>query len=45
MCVRHRVDVTYHGLYVDEGGKEMIETRNDKHIVASGIIWLIATRR
>ncbi|KAJ9650765.1 hypothetical protein H2198_009942 [Neophaeococcomyces mojaviensis] len=43
MCVRHGVDVIYHGSYIDEEGMDMLEEKKAKHVVAPGINWLIAT--
>lgn len=45
MCVRHGVDVIYHASYIDDEGMNMLEAKKDKHIVAPGINWLIATRK
>lgn len=44
MCVRHGADVIYHASYIDAEGLEMLEAKKDKHIVAPGLNWLIATR-
>ncbi|KAE8446434.1 hypothetical protein EG329_012039 [Mollisiaceae sp. DMI_Dod_QoI] len=43
MCVRHGVDVIYHASYIDDEGMDMLEKKRDKHVVAPGINWLIAT--
>ena len=43
MCVRHGVDVIYHGSYIDEEGMNMLEKNKHKHVVAPGINWLWAT--
>ncbi|CAD6448669.1 3ffffd6d-cae7-48a6-8f8f-756534d25e49 [Sclerotinia trifoliorum] len=43
MSVKHGVDVIYHASYVDKEGMNMLEAKKDKHIVAPGINWLIAT--
>ncbi|KAI9688518.1 MAG: hypothetical protein M1822_001467 [Bathelium mastoideum] len=43
MCVRHGVDVIYHASWIDEEGMDMLEKAKEKHIVAPGINWLIAT--
>lgn len=43
MCVKHGVDVIYHASYIDEEGLNMLEEKKDKHVVAPGINWLIAT--
>ncbi|TGO65761.1 hypothetical protein BCON_0001g00770 [Botryotinia convoluta] len=43
MCVKHGVDVLFHASYIDEEGMHMLEAKKDKHIVAPGINWLIAT--
>jgi len=43
MCVRHGVDVIYHGSYIDDEGMDMLEKKKDKHIVAPALNWLIAT--
>lgn len=45
MCVRHGVDVIYHASYIDDEGMDMLEAKKNKHIVAPGINWLIATRK
>jgi imidazolonepropionase-like amidohydrolase len=44
MCVRHGVDVIYHASYIDDEGMDMLEAKKDRHIVAPGLNWLIATR-
>ena len=43
MCVRHGVDVIYHASWIDEEGMEMLDKNKEKHMVAPGINWLIAT--
>lgn len=43
MCVRHGVDVIYHASWIDDEGMDMLENKKDKHIVAPGINWIIAT--
>lgn len=43
MCVRHGVDVIYHASWIDDEGMDMLEKAKDKHIVAPGINWLVAT--
>lgn len=45
MCVRHGVDIIYHASYIDEEGMDMLEAQKEKHIVAPGINFLIATRK
>jgi hypothetical protein len=45
MCVKHGVDVIYHASYIDDEGMDMLEKKKDRHIVAPGINWLIATCR
>lgn len=45
MCVRHGVDVIYHASYIDDEGMDMLQKKKDKHIVAPGLNWLIATRK
>lgn len=45
MCIRHGVDVIYHGSYIDDEGMDMLEKKKDKHVVAPAINWLIATRK
>lgn len=35
----------YHASYIDDEGMDMLEAKKDKHIVAPGINWLIATRK
>lgn len=42
-CIRHGVDIIYHGSWIDEEGMDMLEKNKHKHIVAPGINWLIAT--
>ena len=43
MCIRHGIDVIYHASYTDEEGMDMLENAKEKHIVAPGINWIIAT--
>ncbi|OQV03124.1 hypothetical protein CLAIMM_08212 [Cladophialophora immunda] len=43
MCVKHGVDVIYHGSYIDEEGMDMLEAARTKHVVAPAINWLVAT--
>ncbi|KAL9097298.1 MAG: hypothetical protein Q9165_000725 [Trypethelium subeluteriae] len=43
MCIKHGVDVIYHASWIDEEGMDMLEKNKDKHIVAPGINWLVAT--
>ncbi|KIW73146.1 hypothetical protein PV04_01287 [Phialophora macrospora] len=43
MCVKHGVDVIYHGSYIDEEGMDMLEQAKTKHVVAPAINWLVAT--
>jgi 2-keto-4-pentenoate hydratase/2-oxohepta-3-ene-1,7-dioic acid hydratase in catechol pathway/imidazolonepropionase-like amidohydrolase/pimeloyl-ACP methyl ester carboxylesterase len=43
MCVKHGVDIIYHGSWIDEEGMDMLEKAKSKHIVAPGLNWLIAT--
>lgn len=43
MCVKHGLDVIYHASYIDEQGMDMLEEARNRHIVAPGINWLIAT--
>ncbi|KAJ8060597.1 hypothetical protein OCU04_010908 [Sclerotinia nivalis] len=43
MCVKHGVDVIFHASYIDEEGMNMLEAKKDKHVVAPGINWLVAT--
>ena len=43
MCVRHGVDIIYHASWIDDEGMDMLEKNKDKHIVAPGINWIIAT--
>lgn len=42
-CVRHGVDVIYHGSWIDDEGMDMLEKNKHKHIVAPAINWLYAT--
>ncbi|KAK5110138.1 hypothetical protein LTR62_006272 [Meristemomyces frigidus] len=43
MCIKHGVDVIYHASWIDEEGMEMLDKAKDKHIVAPGLNWLVAT--
>ncbi|RSL63668.1 hypothetical protein CEP51_013271 [Fusarium floridanum] len=43
MCVKHVVDMIYHGSYVDDEGMDMLERDKDKNIVVPAINWLYAT--
>ncbi|KAK0864441.1 hypothetical protein LTS02_005977 [Friedmanniomyces endolithicus] len=43
MCIKHGVDIIYHASWIDEEGMEMLEKAKDKHIVAPGLNWLVAT--
>lgn len=43
MCVRHGIDIIYHASWIDDEGMEMLDKAKNKHIVAPGINWLIAT--
>ncbi|KAK4945758.1 hypothetical protein LTR10_015106 [Elasticomyces elasticus] len=43
MCVKHEVDVIYHASFIDEEGMDMLEVKRNRHVVAPGINWLIAT--
>lgn len=43
MCVKHGVDILYHASFIDEEGMDMLEAKKEKHVVAPGINWLIAT--
>jgi len=45
MCVKHGVDVIYHASWIDDDGMDMLEKKKDKHIVAPGLNWLVATRK
>jgi len=43
MCIRHGIEIIYHAAYIDEDGMDMLEAAKEKHIVAPGINWLVAT--
>ena len=43
MCVKHGIDIIYHASWIDDEGMEMLDKAKDKHIVAPGLNWLIAT--
>ncbi|KAJ4262960.1 hypothetical protein NW762_006573 [Fusarium torreyae] len=47
MCVKHGVDVIYHGSYIDDEanqlGMDMLEREREKYIVVPAINWLYAT--
>ncbi|CAI6091814.1 unnamed protein product [Clonostachys chloroleuca] len=43
MCVKHGVDVIYHGSYIDDEGMDMLEREKHKYIVVPAINWLYAT--
>ena len=39
------MDVIYHASYTDDEGMDMLEKKKNKHVVAPGLNWLIATRK
>ncbi|KAK3071105.1 hypothetical protein LTR53_009239 [Teratosphaeriaceae sp. CCFEE 6253] len=43
MCIKHGVDIIYHASWIDDEGMDMLEQAKDKHIVAPGLNWLVAT--
>jgi imidazolonepropionase-like amidohydrolase len=43
MCLKHGVDIIYHGSYIDDEGMDLLEKLKDKHIVVPAINWLYAT--
>ncbi|KAI5924176.1 hypothetical protein F4810DRAFT_666093 [Camillea tinctor] len=43
MCVRHGVEIIFHGSYIDDEGMNMLEEKKTSHVVAPGINWIIAT--
>ncbi|KAH8882149.1 hypothetical protein GQ53DRAFT_787614 [Thozetella sp. PMI_491] len=43
MCIKHDVDVIFHGSYIDDEGMKMLEEKKDKHFVVPAINWLWAT--
>ncbi|KAK4575156.1 hypothetical protein LTR86_001008 [Recurvomyces mirabilis] len=43
MCIKHGVDIIYHASWIDEEGMELLDKAKDKHIVAPGLNWLVAT--
>ncbi|KAJ9158220.1 Composite domain of metallo-dependent hydrolase [Coniochaeta hoffmannii] len=42
-CIKHGVDVIFHGSYVDDEGMEMLEATKHKQFVVPAINWLWAT--
>src|SRR5690606_7286598 len=42
-CVRHGVEVIYHGSFADEEALDMMQANQDKHFFAPAIAWLIRT--
>ncbi|KAF7869634.1 hypothetical protein EAF04_004418 [Stromatinia cepivora] len=43
MCVKHGIDVIFHASFIDQEGMNMLEAKKDRHVVAPGINWLVAT--
>lgn len=42
-CIQHGVEIIYHASWIDDEGMDMLEKNKDKHMVAPGINWLVAT--
>jgi len=42
-CVRHGIEMIFHGSFADEEALDMLEAVKDRHFVAPGIGWLIRT--
>jgi len=42
-CVRHGIEMIFHGSFADEEALDMLEAAKEKHFVAPGIGWLIRT--
>ncbi|KAF3386366.1 putative protein YisK [Penicillium rolfsii] len=42
-CVKHGVDIIYHGSYIDEPTMDELEKNKHRHIVAPALNWLYAT--
>jgi imidazolonepropionase-like amidohydrolase len=42
-CVRHGIEMIFHGSFADEEALDMLEAAKDRHFVAPGIGWLIRT--
>jgi imidazolonepropionase-like amidohydrolase len=42
-CVRHGIEMIFHGSFADEQALDMLEAVKEKHFVAPGIGWLIRT--
>jgi imidazolonepropionase-like amidohydrolase len=42
-CVRHGIELIFHGSFADEEALDMLEAVKDRHFVAPGIGWLIRT--
>ena len=42
-CVRHGIEMIFHGSFADEEALDMLEAAKDNHFVAPGIGWLIRT--
>src|ERR1700710_2508965 len=43
LCVRHGIEMIFHGSFADEEALDMLEAAKEKHFVAPGIGWLIRT--
>lgn len=42
-CIRHGIEVIYHGSFADEEALDMLQANQDKHFFAPGLAWLIRT--
>jgi imidazolonepropionase-like amidohydrolase len=43
MCIRHGIEIIYHGSYIDEEALDLLEANKHKHFVAPGLAWLVRT--
>lgn len=42
-CVRHGIELIYHGSFADEEALDMLEAHKDRHCFAPGYAWLLNT--
>jgi imidazolonepropionase-like amidohydrolase len=42
-CVRHGIEIIYHGSFCDEEALDMLDAKRDHHYFAPGLAWLINT--
>lgn len=42
-CIRHGIEVIYHGSFADDEALDMLQANQDKHFFAPALAWLIRT--